>query len=375
MPRFFLFFIAIFVSSLANVPGSRLVAQTSAAQVEFTKCWQFAEPESEIVALSADSRAVFASTSDARITSVALTTGEKLWSTEVGGSIASNLLTFGDRLYLVAHRGNSPGDQASLKSLAKETGILAKDLPIQRGERYYVESDASGIIVVSSSGDVYLVSAGGDHILWHRKPTGSVVGKPYINGGTIVLSSSDRNLIRLSVKTGEIDFIKQLPNAPSVVFSSRSGDLFYGDSRGDLSSVTERWTLKLGAQVSELFELDGTLIVSSYDNFLYRISPRNGDVKWRKRLAGRIAGTSLAPDKSLLVFILGDSTALLLEPKRGRTVGQIALGAPIEAAVIPRTFDGGSIVSLNGDVLAFANGSCHAKKAPAVTARALPNPK
>ena len=375
MPRFFLFFIAIFVSSLANVPESRLVAQTTASQVEFTKCWQFAEPESEIVALSADSRAVFTSTSDARITSVARTTGEKLWSTEVGGSIASNLLNFGDRLYLVAHRGNSRGDQASLKSLTKETGILVKDLPIHRGERYYVESDASGIIVVSSSGDVYSVSASGDQILWHRKPTGSVVGKPYINGGAIVLSSAERNLIRLSAKTGEIDFIKQLAYAPSVVFSSRSGDLFYGDARGNLSSVTERWTLKLGAQVSELFEVDETLIVSSHDNFLYRISPRNGDVRWRRRLAGRIAGTSLATDKSLLVFILGDSTAILLEPKRGRTVGQIALGTPIEAAVIPRTFDGGSIVSLNGDVLAFATGSCDAKKAPAVTASALPNSK
>jgi len=375
MPRFLLFFIAVFLSGLTHGLESRLVAQTTASQVEFAKCWQFAEPESEIVELSADSRVVFASTGDARITSVAPATGEKLWSTEIGGSIVSNLLTFGDRLYLVAHRGNSPGDPASLKSLTKETGIVAKDLPIHRGERYYLESDASGIIVVSSSGDVYLVSAGGDQILWHRKPTGSVVGKPYINGGAIVLSSAERNLIRLSTKTGEIDFIKQLPYAPSVVFSSRSGDLFYGDARGNLSSVTERWTLKLGAQVSELFELDGTLIVSSYDNFLYRISARNGDVKWRRRLAGRIAGTSLATDKSLLVFILGDPTALLLEPKRGRTVGQIALGTPIEAAVIPRTFNGGSVVALNGEVLAFAAGSCDAKKAPAITASALPNPK
>jgi outer membrane protein assembly factor BamB len=354
--------------------GGLVPGQSGTVQVEFKKCWQFSEPDTEFVTLSSDGNAAFLSTEDARLTSVSLKSGTKLWSSELGGVTTSNLTVVGARIYFVTTKGSGTESSAVLKVVGKETGIFAKELALMRADRYFLQAEDGNLILVSSEGDIYSINTATDSIVWHRKPTGSIVGKPYIGEGLVAVSSGDNNLIRIDSKTGEISLTKKVASTPSIVFALKNGDLFYGDNAGRLYSVAGEWTLRLGAQVSDVFELDGSLIVTSFDNFVYRVNAADGDVRWRKRLAGRVAGTAMTAEKALLIFTLGESTAILTDFKKGRTIGQMSIGEAVEAVIIPPTFASGEAVSVNGDVLSFTTAACDTKKASATSANASVRP-
>lgn len=340
-------------------------AQTTAGQVEFRKCWQYGDGQSRYVALSSDERAAFVSTEDAKVSALAIDTGEKLWSSELGGSAISNLVVAADRLYLVALSGEGAGANVALKILSKQTGIAVKSIPLANAERYYSEAHEGSLVLASANGDIYSIDTAVHEIRWHRKPTGAIVGQPHIGASTVTVASADNTLLRLNTKTGEIDYTKKAESSPTVVFSTIDGNVFYGDGVGRFSSVTGKWTLRLGARVSSVSEVGESLIVSSFDNFVYRIDPDSGDVRWRKRLGGRVAGTAVTAERSLLIFTLGETNAVLTDFSKGKTVGQLTLAEAVEAAVIPPKFSSGSVISINGEIFSYATGLCDTKKASA----------
>lgn len=329
--------------------------------VEFSRCWAVAEPDAPFSTITTDSATAFVGAPGAKVSAIAIATGSRLWSTELGGEIASNLSADSAGLFVVTD--SVPTDTAkpkesTLRILSKETGITNRKIPLAAADSFKIGVDAGLVIVVSQSGDVYAFDAVTGETKWTRKPTGGVTGDSFIGVGSIVIGTVDGQILRLASATGEINLTVKSSDKPTAVRSLANGNIVYGDARGNVVSVDARWRFKAGAQVSGIYEVNGALLVTSFDNFVYYFNPSNGGVIWKKRMGGRIADISFASVNQLLIFTYGGETGVLAELKKGKTVGQIALPQETDNVSIPDLGTGRAVFAFNGAAYAFATTPC-----------------
>ena len=335
--------------------------------VEFSKCWTYAEAETGFSVIATDATTAYLSSAQAKIAAVSINSGVKLWSSELGGEIASNL-TVGDAgIFVVTNSVSNDTTkpiESTLRTLSKETGITSKSTLLAAADSFKIAIDSSSVVIVSKSGDVYAFDSTTAAQKWVRKPTGGVAGEAYVGGGSIVIGTTDGKLLRLNSSTGEIDLTVGASSTPTVVRNTVDGQIVYGDSRGNVVAVDARWKFRSGAQISSIFEFNGGLIVTSFDNFIYCLTRDNGGVVWKKRMAGRIADMSFTSANTALIFTYGGDVAILAELKKGKTIGQIPLSQPSETVNIPDLTTENAIFISNGSIYSFATKPCNSENTP-----------
>ncbi len=67
------------------------------------------------------------------------------------------------------------------------------------------------------------------------------------------------------------------------------------------------------------------LLITSLDNFAYLISAEKGNLKWKKRLAGRISDKSLVLDNYALITTTAKPTISVVELSTGKSINEIIL--------------------------------------------------
>ena len=336
--------------------------------VEFSKCWTYSEPDSNFSSVTTDEVNAYLGSAGARIAAVSISNGNKLWTSEFGGEIASNLLSTDGGLFVVTDSVSTDAAkprESTLRVLSKVTGIPNKTIPLTAADSFQLGVDSGSVIVVSKGGDIYAFDPATSALKWTRKPTGGVNGKAYIGGGKIIIGTTDGQILRLSSITGEIELTVKADSAPTAVRSTVDGKIVYGDARGRVVAVDERWKFRSGAQISNIYEANGALVVTSFDNFVYFLTLGGGGVIWKKRMAGRIADVSFTGTNSLLIFTFGGDTAVLAELKKGKTIGQIAFPQPTETVDIPDTSTETSVFTSNGTAYSFSTKPCTKETAPA----------
>nr|MBP7377241.1 PQQ-binding-like beta-propeller repeat protein [Pyrinomonadaceae bacterium] len=329
--------------------------------VEFSRCWAVAEADTPFSVISTDGTTAFVGATGAKVAAISIATGTRSWSTELGGEIASNLSADSAGLFIVTDSVSTDAakpKESTLRILSKETGITAKKIALAPSDSFKIGVDGGNVIVIAQSGDVYAFDAATAEVKWTRKPTGGVTGDSYIGGGSIVIGTTDGQILRLSSATGEINLTVKSADKPTAVRSLANGNIVYGDARGNVVSVDAGWKFKAGAQVSGIYEVNGALLVTSFDNFVYYFNPSNGGVIWKKRMSGRIADISFAATNQLLIFTYGGETGVLAELKKGKTMGQIPLMQETDNVSIPDTLNGRAVFAHNGTAYAFATTPC-----------------
>jgi outer membrane protein assembly factor BamB len=101
-------------------------------------------------------------------------------------------------------------------------------------------------------------------------------------------------------------------------------------------------------------------LVLSRDNFAYSLSARNGTLRWKKRLPGRVAHFVVS-DGKLLVSTLDQHGASLVDISTGRLVGQIPFQSDEELVTDPVALDKRFVVATGRAISSFAPGICSIK--------------
>ena len=330
-------------------------------QVEFSRCWAFTEPDVRFSAIAADEKTVFASAPGAKMVAVAVATGAKLWATELGGEIVSNLLIVEAGLFVVTDSvptGTAKKGLSTLRLLSSDTGITIKTVPLIPAESFTIGFDNGSVIIVSNSGDLYAFDSSASVLKWNSKTIGRVNGKTFIAQGSIVAGTPEGQVVRLGSQTGEISRTLKATTVPTTAMYTAAGQLVYGDVRGNVTAVDAHWRFRTGGQISGVYEIGNGYIVTSFDNFIYLLSKNTGSVVWKKRMAGRIADISFNSAVTALVFTSGAETAVLIELKKGKTLGQIALSEPTESVDLPDKSGKRLVFALNGSIFVFSSERC-----------------
>ncbi len=348
--------IALFTVIASFGAGSHAASDSPA---QFERCWSVAESDRRFTLASSGNELVIGATDDAKLVAIESHEGKKLWSTDLGGGLMSGIASTGDMVFVVT--GPSASGEAgpmTLRAVKTQTGVptWVADLPGGGASRLL---SISGVVIASTElGDISAFSAVDGRLLWRFRMANGISAIAAIDDRSLVLASGSRVTV-LSPATGEaVATIETSFTEIAVVDSMSSGDVLVGDSSGRLASLSRTdgkrlWQLRLGGKVSGSIRIDGGLIVSSHDNFVYRIDA-SGHVAWKRRMDGRIVCVERIGGDNLVVVSLDSRRGILLNLRNGRSTSQIELptepdGASV-AAIGPASFS----VALGGEIVSYA---------------------
>ena len=351
-----------------------LISQTAfgqtkpAGEVDVTKCWSYPLADEAASALASDGARVYIGGADAQVQALSLD-GKKMWATEFGGDIASNLLATDAGLFLVTATVSGDGKAGGnmLRILSKETGITNWTAKMPDASEHFLGLYKDSVVIVSKSGIIQSIDAKTGTVKWKREIAESFVARPAFSSDRLFVASTAKQVFTILLATGEIDSLRKLTVEVSSIGQSSNNSLILGDEMGNVISIAAArqnatWKFRSGGQVSAIVHVGERLLVTSHDNFIYFLVARNGGVAWKQRLSGRVSQIGIVNDRYAFVSSFEDHSALLVDLSNGKNAGQTVFDDD-ENVVTGLVAPDGLILALtNQSVYAFGLNGCQRKK-------------
>ena len=354
---------------IASLMAATVSCQTNhSKEVEISKCWSYPVNGETGESLAVDGVRVYLGLSNAKVEAWSFDS-KKMWTTELGGDISSNILAVDSGLFLVTSLSSDTGRSGGslLRSLSKETGITNWTLKLPDAEKYFLGSFNGSLIVVSKSGVIQSVDAKSGTVEWKREIADGFAAAPAFDGGKVIVATTAKQIFAISLVSGEIISMRKLSFGVTALGETSSGQMIAGDERGNVSSLSAGaekpyWNFKSGGEISAVFTIGDHMLVTSHDNFVYFLFNRNGGVMWKKRLTGRVSQISLYADRFALVTSYDQHGAVLTDLTNGKVAGQIAFGEDENLVYSPVISNGLIFTLTNKAAYAFSINDCPINK-------------
>jgi len=131
-----------------------------AGEVDITQCWVYPMPERGST-LVADGNRVFLGATGAKVEALSFD-GKKIWTSELGGDISSNIQALEGGLVLVTSIAAADPQKSGvslLRSLSKETGITNWTVKLPDADTHFLGGYNGSVIVVSKNGVIQSIDA------------------------------------------------------------------------------------------------------------------------------------------------------------------------------------------------------------------------
>lgn len=344
--------ISLLIAAVAVVSTAAQVGASKEADV--TRCW--AMPTTAAVRhFSADGVRMYAVVDAGRLVAFSRD-GKMTWTTDLGGDIVSNLLNTASGLILGT---SAMGDKRvdSLRSISRETGIVAATASLPVGGPHYVFVVNGSVLIVSGNGIVQLMDTEGA-VKWRREIATAFTGMPALSADRLFVASAGKQLFSIDPTTGEINTVRKMKHDITALAVTQAGVLAVGDDRGGLTALDRNgataWRLRVGASVSRIFATDGHLIATSHDNFVYCIDASNGSVVWKRRLSGRVSHAAAINGDHLFTTSIDEHGAAITDIVNGKSAGQIIFADDEFVTAEPEIVDGVLVVGTNKAVYGYS---------------------
>lgn len=308
------------------------------------KCWQIEKENevAEIVFIASDNDTHFFSVfSDGSIESVDRISGKTDWHTDLGGEILPAYTFDNDKVYLLSkdlplkdeqNQPESSKRNLNVIALSKETGITKwqQSLPLPDTEKAYLLNVGGRLLLVTNSGQLFFLNTETGKVELKESLNTNLLSVPFAIKQNIFLGTSDNRIIGISIATGKTEFQYNFEHTPLEIFGVNQKELFVGDELGNILAINPernetRWRVQVGAQIASITKVEKGLLVSSFDNYVYLFSDKNGKTLWRKRLSGRSFGQPIVKDNVAVFSTLNGSDTVFIELNKGKAVNRIII--------------------------------------------------
>lgn len=345
---------------------------TARAQMSdsIVRCWAYGEPVSTFGGLLVDDTNVYAVTAEDRVLALDRKSGAVAWTSEPGGNIAAPIRPFNSSLIVVSRTASSDGKPRAsyIRSISKSTGITNWVTPLSPAASYGIGGDDIALYVLAADGPLTAVDPMSGEIRWARDGTGFAGQEPHFGSSWIARRSPEKTIEVVSIEDRKLLGRLEVGIQPKVIASRGNGSLVVGDALGNLEAFSlvgqsRTWSYKSGGAISHLILRDDNVVAASADNFVYSISLSSGDVEWKRRMPGRVNSIGTLAESKLILTVVGEKTAYILDLADGKFAGQVALAGDEEFIGYPLAGDERFVVALtNRGVTAFS-AACPAQKA------------
>jgi outer membrane protein assembly factor BamB len=333
----------------------------------FSKCWEFnIESNLDVIPVT-DANAVYFFDDKNKLHAVDLTLGNNLWSSEIGGEVASNLFVLGDLIFIATRAQSDTLDspaKTTIRALSRQTGITVWQAETSTSPFVWLGAVMQNVIVTVSQDSASALNSADGKLIWKRDLPSAPSSQPYFHETGIELATLNREIVKIGATSGTVEVAWKSENLPTAVLTDASGRLVVGDERGNLVLISPEgdrlWRFRNGAQISSASLHDSEYLAASYDNFIYKLS-RSGNVKWKRRLSGRVSDKPLVLGDTAVVSIAGTGSVYALDLKNGKISNRIETGddVSLRVAAAPAGEVGFAILGPRG--ISFYREKCSAK--------------
>jgi outer membrane protein assembly factor BamB len=315
------------------------------------ECWRYKSTELEPSAAASDGTYLYIGERGGRVSAVAADDGKRVWTSEVGGELVSNLLVIDRELQLVMRSAEGLHE---LRTLSVVSGIASRSVLLPVRGQIQIYSKGHNVVIVSDVGDLVAVDQKADKPVWTKKLT--IAPKVVILGeNALVAGFDDGRVSFIDLADGKVIRTITVKFVPSALMLS--GDhLVLGDERGNITNLdvdrnTPVWTFKSGGKISGIYPIgDSEILVTSFDNFTYLLNFANGHVVWKRREPSRILETAIVKSNYAGVTPFGEASVLFFDPDNGKSLGQIVMPNSLEF-IQPPQLVGDSVVTFTTEGL------------------------
>jgi len=297
--------------------------------ISLNECWQYPSDSIQTAQPATDAVNLYFAEVGGRITAISLSTGLRVWSTDLGGEVRSNVAVHGSSVFVVTGPAFDGTARANgrLRSLSSATGVPSLDVTIPYSEDVRLDISGGNLIAVQNTGIVTAYDPGLSRQVWSRSLP--AVATAAFDGDRLLLAAADRTVHVISTKTGK-ELMAANSNNVLTAIAAVNDDILWGDDRGnvvryDADKHSVVWRFRNGARISDLTVTSEGIVVTSLDNFVYLISESNGVVRWKKRQVGRISDITLDRGSLGVVITVGEPNAAVLDIQNGKTVGVLTI--------------------------------------------------
>jgi outer membrane protein assembly factor BamB len=219
-------------------------------------------------------------------------------------------------------------------------------------------------VTVGGDGSLSAIASATGKTVWQIDLRSLVVATPYFNESGIEIATNRNEVVNVSGTDGRVHVDWKSKYLPTAVLVDSNGRLVVGDERGNFVSVSSGgsrlWGFRNGAQISSATLYGSEYLAASYDNFLYKLS-RSGDVKWKRRLSGRVNDGPFVLADTAIVSIVGTGSVYVIDLKKGKISNRIEGGEEVSLRVVAATNASGFAVAGPSGISYFSSARCPAK--------------
>jgi outer membrane protein assembly factor BamB len=340
---------------------------TNAQPELFNRCWDYRTVPSLSIVPAVEPSAVYFVDNENRLLSVDPGNAERIWASELGGEVVSNLFLSDSSILVVTNSQTTDGisiPKTVLRSISRSTGITEWRSDIKTSSSAWIGGYPTTIVAVGSSGSLTALSRADGKVIWEKAVGAPVSTSPEFSQNAVVFGIENNEILEVSVSDGGSRTFWKADRTPTALLVAPSGRLIVGDERGNVialdSDGNRSWTFRNGAKISSLLMNDSDYLASSNDNFIYMLS-RGGNVKWKRRLPGRLVNEPLLLGDVGVMSVTGGGGVYVVDLKRGKISNRIEMSDETSLTIAAST-DGKSFVVLGpAGVVYFSREKCGSK--------------
>lgn len=348
-----------------------------------TRCLR-EQPTKAVVSFASDNQEnLFLAFRDGKIEKYNLKNNSVLWASTLAGEITSRIIYNDNKIYLISKvvsqnnlsDSSTSGDSFDLPnqkfeyflwSLDADTGITLGRFVSQTNSFDFFEIYRDKIFLIDKTGIVFSINKFNAQKTtdkaFETNVKRKIISAPVFFGNQIYISSPENSILNISAADGKIISETATPRPPSAI-AVASEKLIWGDKTGnvevfDTAHKRRLWKRHYGGEIFSLDIAGDNLLISSFDNFVYCVSLRNGRGIWKKRLAGRVSVNPLVVGDYAVFNTVADTDAVIFDLKNGSAVNRISLPPTNFVSAMP--FTSGSLLifpSVN-NYNVYSDGDC-----------------
>lgn len=332
-----------------NRVSAQNVSEDILLSLPFRQCWSYETKMTNHKIASDNEGRIIIPTLEGKILALDSNSGIKLWETELGGEIISDLINDGENksIYVATNsfssiRENNINNSHSfshttikLRSLGKTTGITNWQTTLLTGasnkkSKIFVFIYNHKIITTDQSGNITALSKEDGEVLWKKSLTLKMNNTHFDLQGKNLIALSEKSVVLVDIETGEHVFQKETDSIFTAVFFFNRTTLILGNKKGEVFAIDTKsrkniWKFRAGAEISNISFTPKGLLVTSFDNFIYLAAAESGRIIWKRRLEGRLIIEPFLITNSIIVVSLGSSKATILDLSDGKPINQVYL--------------------------------------------------
>lgn len=348
----------------AQVAPASTPDKVQGSYLPLKKCWEYLVENTGRPIVALLNGTVFIAEPDGKVRALNARSGTVNWVTELGGRTTGMLALPGAGVAVITL---NPSSRSSLRLLALDSGLVKYSVAFDASDDLYLRSNASRLLVADRSGSVTALEVASGETAWKLNLFAKLTTAPAISATSLVIATDDKKLSVVSFATGAV--ISKIPtDRNTTALAIRENEMIVaGNDRGTVINYRDAighvwWRFKSGARVGTITETPAGILIGSYDNFLYLLSNYSGDVKWKRRLDGRIIASPTVFGEHLLAASSSEENAQVIEIETGKPVDQIIFGEERFMLASPLTSSTElAIFTLVDTITAYASVGCSAK--------------